>query len=145
MIALETPPRGLRKVFLIGGGLLGFFLAALLSLIFLGGPAHQAPSGLRPPGGYVETEFARRMAASGHEVAYYSGMRVGVLVPEAEWRKLAEADRFARHRFLAEAKAALVSVQKERGDKALYVMSVESAETRRLLAEETDFNPRIYD
>jgi len=145
MIALDTPPSGLRRVFLIGGGLMGFLLVTLLALIFLTGPKVEAPSGLRAPSGFVETEFARRMEKGGHEVAYFNGMQVSVLVKEAEWKRLGDQDRFARHRFLADAKAALVAVQRERGDKNLYTMSVKSAETRRVLAEETDFNPKIYD
>lgn len=145
MIALDPPPSGLRKVFLVVGGLLGFFLVTLLALIFLGSPRYEAPSGLRAPSGYVETEFARRMEKGGHEVAYFSGNQVSVLVKEAEWQKLAGQERFARHRFLSEAKASLVTVQRERGDKTVYTMSVKSSETRRLLAEETDFNPRFYD
>lgn len=145
MIALETPPAGLRRVFLVGGGLLGFLAAALAALILLGDPPHQAPSGLRAPSGHVETEFARRMERGGHEVAYFSGTQVSVLVKEAEWRELARKGRFARYGFLADAKASLAAVQRERGDKSLYVMSVKSAESQRLLAEETDFNPRIYD
>lgn len=125
--------------------MLGFFLATLLALIFLTGPKYEAPSGLRAPSGYVEEEFARRMEKGGHEVAYFSGGQVSVLVSEKEWAELGEQGRFARHRFLADAKAGLVAVQRERGDKTLYVMSVKSADDRRLLAEETDFNPKFYD
>lgn len=145
MPPLEPSPSGLRKVFLVGGGLLGFFLTALLALIFLSGPSYEAPSGLRAPSGYVEEEFARRMEKGGHEVAYFTGARVSVLVTEAQWRKLAEQDRFARHRFLADAKATLVAVQGERGDRSVYTLSVQEATSRRVLAEETDFNPKIYD
>ncbi|HEY9855619.1 MAG TPA: hypothetical protein V6D05_07770 [Stenomitos sp.] len=145
MMPLETPPSGLRKVFLIGGGLLGFLLVTLLGLIFLTGPKVEAPSGLRAPSGYVETEFARRMEKGGHEVAYFSGQQVSVLVKDAEWKRLGEQDRYARLRFLSDAKASLVAVQRERGDKSVYTMSVKSAENRRVLAEETDFNPKVYD
>lgn len=145
MSAPETSPAVLRRVFLVGGGLLGVFAVSLLALLLLAGPPAQAPSGLRAPAGDVEAEFSRRMEQGGHEVAFYSGMRVSVLVTESEWQELARKDRFARHRFLADAKAGLVALQRERGDKAPYVMAVRSAQSRRVLAEETDFNPRIYD
>lgn len=145
MIALQPAPSGLRKVFLLGGGLLGFILVTLLALIFLGGPRYETPSGLRAPTGYVETEFARRMEKGGHEVAYFNSNQVSVLVKESEWRELGNQDRFARHRFLSDAKASLAAVQRERGDKAVYTMSIKSSETQRLLAEETDFNPKFYD
>lgn len=145
MSAPETSPVVLRRVFLAAGGLLGFFVVSLLALVLLAGPPAQAPSGLRAPAGVVETEFGRRMAQGGHEVAYYSGLQVSVLVTESEWQALARKDRFARHRFLADAKAGLVALQRERGDKTPYVMAVRSAESRRVLAEETDFNPRFYD
>ncbi|MNL40217.1 hypothetical protein D3C87_1625510 [compost metagenome] len=85
------------------------------------------------------------MLSEGHEVAFYDGGRVSVLVKEAEWAAMGKGDRFTRLRFLSDSKAKLAALQQERGDKVVYTMSVKSAEQHRLLAEETDFNPKVYD
>ncbi|MBO9539319.1 hypothetical protein J7643_01860 [bacterium] len=143
--SLMPPSRAAKTVFLVAGAAFGFLLAVMVALIAFKGESYSQPSGLRMPSGPTETRYAERMASEGHEVAFYEGGKVSVLVKEAEWQAMAKDDRFARHRFLSDSKAKFVALQQERGEKAVYTMSIKSAETHRLLAEETDFNPKFYD
>ncbi|HEY9898351.1 MAG TPA: hypothetical protein V6D00_04145 [Pantanalinema sp.] len=142
---LHAPSRAAKTVFLAAGGALGFLLAVMVAVIAFKGETTTRPSGLRMPAGPIETRYAALMLSEGHEVAFYDGARVSVLVKEAEWKALGKGDRFARLRFLSDSKAKLAALQQERGDKVAYTMSVKSAEQHRLLAEETDFNPKVYD
>lgn len=143
--SLTSPSRAARTVFLLAGGTFGFLLAVMVALIAFKGESYSQPSGLRMPSGPIETHYAKLMEADGHEVAFYDGGKVSVLVKEAEWAALGKNDRFERLRFLGESKAKLAGLQQQRGDKVVYTMSVKSAESHRLLAEETDFNPKLYD
>jgi hypothetical protein len=135
----------LSSVVLVAAISLLVLVGAMVAIIVTRSPNTSAPSGLRPPSGPVETAFAKRMSEEGHEAAFFDRGRVAVLIREAEWASLGRAGRFERQRFLAERKAELLALQQERGDKTAYVLTIQSEESQRLLAEETDFNPKFYD
>ena len=99
----------------------------------------------RLPRTLLERTFVAQVEREGHEVAFLPDDVVAVLVPEVEWRHLARTGRFDQHRFLSSQKAGLVKLQSDRGDRTSYRMAILEAATQRLLAEETDFNPRFYD
>lgn len=146
-MAMLTPaPQANRMVFKAAGSLFVMLLAVSLALIVgLKGETYSRPSGLRMPAGPVEAAFKQHMAREGHELAFYDGGRISVLVSEQAWSMLGKAGRYERLRFLSNCRAELAQLQREQGDTVSYTLSIKSEETQRLLAEETDFNPKIDD
>lgn len=99
----------------------------------------------RPAQTTVEERFAADIAKWGYSVVFKGTDRVVVLVPRERWAELAEQNRFARHTLMADFRRALASQQRDRNDETPYRIEVRDPATQDLLAEETDFNLKVYD
>ena len=142
---MGPPPAFAGTVVRMMAGLLVVVLGLLGAIALLQPRPRTLTSTPRLPSTAVEQAFVQVTVREGLEVAYLPDDVVAVLVPEDRWKKLGETGRFEQHRFLSEHKAILVRLQADRGDKRLYRMAILEAATQRMLAEETDFNPKFYE
>lgn len=99
----------------------------------------------RPAVSTVEQRFSADLAKLGYTVRFKGGDRVIVEVPQARWDELASQARFARHTLVGDFRRALASQQDDLNDPTEYRIEVREPATGKLLAEETDFNLKVYD
>lgn len=105
-------------------------------------PPPQLP--LRAPESPIERRFASDLAEEGHEVRFRGPEGIVVQVDPARWSALGEQERFARHALVGDFRRLLATRQRELNDQTPYRLEVRDRETGKLLAEETDFNLKVY-
>jgi hypothetical protein len=142
---MGPPPAFAGTLVGVMAGLLIVVLVLLGAIALLQPKPRTLTATPRLPGTAVEQAFVQAIGRDGYEVAYLPDDVVAVLVPASRWQSLGSAGRFEQHRFLSGLKATLVRLQADRGDRRLYRMAILEAATQRMLAEETDFNPRFYE
>ncbi len=92
----------------------------------------------------VEQRFTSDLAKLGYEVRFKGSDRVIVEMPRARWDELGTESRFARHALVGDFRRALAAQQRDLNDPTEYRIEVRETETGKLLAEETDFNLKVY-
>jgi hypothetical protein len=92
----------------------------------------------------VETRYTSDLAKLGYEVRFKGSDRVIVEMPRARWDELGAESRFARHALVGDFRRALAAQQRDLNDPTEYRIEVRETETGNLLAEETDFNLKVY-
>lgn len=93
----------------------------------------------------VETRFASDLAKLGYGVHFQGAQRVVVEMPAERWEKLGQDSRFARHALVGDFRRALAAQQQDLNDPTEYRIEVREKASGRLLAEETDFNLKVYE
>lgn len=92
----------------------------------------------------VETRFASDLAKLGYTVSFKGPDRALVAVPRDRWDALGNQARFARHGLVGDFRRALGLRQRELGDATDYRIEIRDPASGDLLAEETDFNLKVY-
>ncbi|MNK60047.1 hypothetical protein D3C87_791740 [compost metagenome] len=93
----------------------------------------------------VEERFASDLAKLGFAVRYKGSDRVIVEVPRERWTELRAESRFARHALVGDFRRAMAAQQRDLNDDTEYRIEVRDAQSGALLAEETDFNLKVYE
>jgi|GEM_PF-1917473 len=93
----------------------------------------------------VEDRFASDLAKLGYEVRYKGSDRVIVLITRERWNELGSEARFARHALVGDFRRALAAQQRDLNDSTEYRIEVRETASGDLLAEETDFNLKVYE
>ena len=99
----------------------------------------------RPAQTTVERRFVEDISKWGYTVVYQGPDRVIVQVPRERWTALGQESRFARHALVGDFRRALASQQRDLNDPTEYRIEVRDPATNDLLAQETDFNLKVYD
>lgn len=99
----------------------------------------------RPAQSTVEQRYSADLAKLGFEVRYKGPDRVIVEVPRERWDALTSESRFARHALVGDFRRALAAQQRDLNDPTEYRIEVREKATGALLAEETDFNLKVYE
>lgn len=132
--------RLLAAIALLLGGMTAFGIYRL-SLI----PATPPPEpSARPAGNLVEQRFASDLAKLGYDVQFKGAQRAIVLIEQERWDALGRRQRLAPHALVGDFRRALAAHQRDLNDPTEYRIEVRAKDTNVLLAEETDFNLKVY-
>jgi hypothetical protein len=126
-------------VILIGMTALGIWRLSQIPAV---APLDPSP---RPAQSTVEQRFTTDLAKLGYTVQFKGPDRVIVAVKRERWEELGNQSRFARHALVGDFRRALAAQQQDLNDPTEYRIEVREASTGKLLAEETDFNLKVYE